>query len=206
MAQVGLIKTTWQGTSGGPGLTQMAITSPTGDPITNSQAQSAVNAVRAFWAAVNGLIPNEVTLTVLPTVDMYEAFASNNQLSNSMVVPTPPATVTGLDTGVYAMAAGLKVNLHTSVVRFGRRVRGCFYIVPAGATAYTNLGTVAAAARTTINTAGATLSSSLATAGLNLVVWTRYNEVKHPERTSWLSIVDSVTANETTAILRGRRD
>jgi hypothetical protein len=206
LAQVGIIKTTWAGTSGGPGLSQLIISNPTGDPISNSQATQAVVAVRAWWASLAGLIPNEVQLQVLPTVDCYEVGAFNNSLSSSLTSTTNPAVVNGTDVGAYAMAAGLKANLHTNVIRWGRRIRGCVYVVPAGLSAYTVTGTIAPAAKTTIDNAGTTLLSAMATAGLNLVVWSRFNEKKHPDRASAVAIVDSVRTNDSTAILRGRRD
>jgi hypothetical protein len=206
MAQVGLVKTTWIGTSGGPGLTQIAINNPTGDPISASQAGQAGAAVRAFWDAIKAYIPNEITLTVLPTVDCYEVGAFNNSLASSLTMPTTPAAVVGGDVNAYSMASGLKANLNTNVIRFGRRVRGSIYIVPAGYGAYTVNGTVAPLAKTAVDNAGSAMVSAMATAGLNLVVWSRWNEVKHPDRTSFASIVSSVKTNDMTAILRGRRD
>jgi len=139
-------------------------------------------------------------------VDCYEVGAFNNSLASSLTMTTTQATVTGTDTTSYAMAAGLKANLHTNVIRWGRRVRGAIYIVPCGSAAYTSVGTIQAGARTAIDAAGATMLSSMATAGLNLVVWSRFNKEKHPDRTSYASIVDSVKTNESTAVLRGRRD
>lgn len=206
MAQVGIVKTVWQGTSGGPGLTQSIITNPTGDPISATQATQAGAAVRTFWNSLASYLPNEITLTVMPVVDCYEVGAFNNSLASSLSMTATPAVVQGTDAGVYGMASGFKMNLHTNVIRHGRRVRGAWYVVPAGQSAYSAVGTITGVARTAFDNAGQTLLTAMNTAGLNLVVWTRFNAEKHPDRTSFASIVDSVKCAETTCILRGRRD
>ena len=46
---VGIVRTHWSGTSGGPGLTQLAVKEGAGAFWTQTQAQNAVNAVRQFW-------------------------------------------------------------------------------------------------------------------------------------------------------------
>lgn len=206
MTTIGVVKTTWQGTSGGPGLSQLCFARrDNGDP-TASDAQAAVNAVRAFWNSIAGYIPNEVILTVLPTVDGFTVLSTNNDLHSSVVAATAPTVVVGTDTGVYSMASGLKVNLHTNDIKNGRRVRGAFYVVPAGQTAYSNAGTIIPACSTAVNGAGATLISAFNAASLDVVVWSRWNKVRHPERLSSYSIVDSLKCNDKTAVLRGRRD
>ena len=149
--QVGIVKTVWAGTTGGGGLTQTAFTEVTGGNLTVGEVQAAVNAVRAFWDSVKLYIPNEVTLTILPTVDMYDS--ATNTLNGSSTAASAPAVVVGTDTGVYGMASGIKVNLQTNIISYGRRVKGCIYIVPAGQAAYTNTGQVASAAKTAIDAA-----------------------------------------------------
>jgi hypothetical protein len=206
MTTVGVVKTSWQGTSGGPGLSQICFTTRDNSDFNQAQAQTAVNAVRTFWAAIASYLPNEIILTVLPTVDGFTVLSTNNDLHSSVVAATPPAVVVGTDTGVYSMASGLKVNLHTNDIKYGRRVRGAFYVVPAGQTAYSNAGTIIPACTTAINNAGAAMISSMNSASLDLVVWSRWNKLKHPERLSGYSVVDSVKCNDKTAVLRGRRD
>lgn len=203
MVQVGIVKTAWAGTTGGPGVTQTAFSDATGALITVSQVQAAVNAVRAFWDSSKLYIPNEVILTVIPTVDMYGEIT--NVLNGSATAASAPATVTGTDTGVYGMASGLKVNLLTEDIAYGRRVRGAIYIVPAGQAAYTNTGQVASAAKTAIDAAGATMITAFNAAGLNLNVWSRGRTVP-TTRDGAVHVVSAVKTNDQTAILRGRRD
>lgn len=200
---VGIVRTQWAGTSGGPGLTQLAIAEDTGGFWTATQAQNAVNAVRAFWNSVATYMPDEVVLTVSPVVDLYRE--TDNELIASEVAPTAPTSVVGLSTAIFSMASGMKVNLNTTTIRGGRRVRGAIYVVPAGSNAYTTGGAVASAVRTAVNTAGATLDSTLNSSGLKLVVWSRGRDLPTP-KVGAISDVTSLEVNEKVAILRGRRD
>ena len=200
---VGIVRTQWAGTSGGPGLTQLAIAEDTGGFWTSTQAQNAVNAVRAFWNTLAPFLPDEVVLTVSPVVDLYRE--TDNELIASEIAPTPPASVAGTSTAIFSMASGLKVNLNTTVIRGGRRVRGAIYVVPAGSNVYTTAGAVASTVRTTINTAGATLDSTLNSSGLKLVVWSRGKKVP-TVKTGAISDVTTLEVNEKVSILRGRRD
>jgi len=205
---VHIVRTQWTGTTGGPGLTQLAIdtTASSFGPLSAGQAQSAVDAVRAFWAALPTFLPDEVMLTVSPVVDYY--LTHNAELAGSVSAATPPANVNGSSAAVFSMATGPKVNLNTSTIRNGRRVRGSIFIVPGASTTYSTNGVVVASARTAINTAGATLRSSLQTAGLKLVVWSRPLNADQPKgpREGAISDVTAVETNEKLAILRGRRD
>lgn len=204
---IGCVRTSWAGTSGGPGVTQIFVDDAgTFGPLTTTQAQTAVNAVRAFWFAVNQYLPNEITLTTSTTVDLYDPVTG--VLTGSVVAPTAPATVAGTDTGSYSMAAGLRVALQTGVIRNGRRVRGAIYIVPGAAAAMSALGTVGSTPRTTINTAGATMISSLASGGLRLLVYSRPVPAGEPNgpRVGDVAQVTAVETSEKGAVLRGRRD
>lgn len=202
---LGIVRTGWTGTSGGPGLTQLVVNHSETDQIalTAGEAQSAVNAVRAFWDAIKAYLPNEITLSVSPVVDQYDY--GTGALIGTVTAASVPAVVVGTDTGNYSMAAGAKVNLNTTKILDGRRVRGGIYLVPLGATQFTNTGLVGAASRTAINTAGDTMRASLVTAGLALMVWSRPTS-PGPSTDGELSTVVAVETSEKTAILRGRRD
>lgn len=204
---IACIRTAWAGTSGGPGVNQLFLQQTgTFGQLTTTEAQNAVNAVRAFWFAVNGLIPNEITLTTSTVVDHYDV--TDGSLVYSTTAPTAPATVAGTDTGSYSMAAGIKTQLQTGIIRNGRRVRGAIYIVPAASSAMSALGTVGSTQRTTVNTAGSTLISTLASAGMQLVVYGRplKNEVGVVTRLGAATVVSGFETSEKGAVLRGRRD
>jgi hypothetical protein len=201
--QVGIVKTVWAGTTGGPGLTQTAFTDVTGANLSVAEVQAAVNAVRAFWDAFKSFIPNEVQLTVLPTVDMYDS--ATNTLNGSMTAATAPAVVLGGETGAYNMAAGLKVNLNTNEIAYGHRVRGAIYVVPAGPSSYSVTGQVSTSAKSAIDAAGATMITAFNTAGTSLMVWSRARTVP-TTRAGAVHTVSAVKTNDQAAILRGRRD
>lgn len=203
---VSVIRTAWAGTSGGPGITQLYVTEAGGSFLTPTNAQTAVNAVRTFWDGIKGFLPNELQLTVSPVVDSYNEI--NGELIGSTSAATAPVSVLGTEAGTFSMAAGIRVNLNTGVIRFGRRVRGGIYIVPASATAMSITGVVAAGVRTSFNTTGATMMSSLSAAGLPLVVYSRPRDADHPlgARPGAFSLVSAFETNEKGAVLRGRRD
>lgn len=203
MASVSIVRTAWAGTSGGAGLTQTAVCDIERDPLNATQAQAAVNAVRAFWDGIKAYVPNEVTWTVSPVVDIYDII--DQELTGSVTAATPPASVTGTATGNYSMAAGLKANLNTGAIAFGRRVRGSIYIVPADSSAFANNGVAAAIARTTINSAGATLLGAMTTGGMDMVVYSR-PKTTPTVRSGDVHNITGIETNEKTSVLRGRRD
>lgn len=203
---IGKIVTTWAGTSGGPGITQLYV-NPVGQTlVTAAQAQSAVNAVRAFWDATKTYLPDEVTLTVQPTVDMYDH--GNGTLTNTVSAATPPTSVVGGSATNFSMAAGGKMNLQTASINNGRRVRGSIYIVPMASVGFSASGTISATVRTALNTAGSSMLASLGAAGLELLVWGRplKDASKVVIRPGTINPVISIDTAEKTAILRGRRD
>jgi hypothetical protein len=204
---VALIRTAWSGTTGGPGINQLAVDQITSSfgPFSAAETQAAVNAVRAFWEAVKAHLPDEITLTTSPVVDVY--LSNNGNLAWSSTAASSPASVIGTSTVAYSMPAGMKVNLNTGVIRNGRRVRGSIFIVPA-AGAQTTGGLALGTARTTVNTAGTNLMAALATAGLKLQVWSRPLKDSNGviTRDGATADVQNMETNEKIAILRGRRD
>lgn len=201
---VGVVRTHWAGTSGGPGLTQLFFQDATGASISSAQATTVTGAVRTFWSSVATYLPDEINLTVSPAVDVYDI--PSQELVASVTATAIPANVLGASTVVYSMAAGLKVNLITNVIATGRRVKGAIYIVPAGSNAFSVSGVALPAARTAINTAGNTLLTNIASAGCNLVVYSRPKIKDGLEVNGHTSVVATLEVNEKTAILRGRRD
>jgi hypothetical protein len=202
-----MIRTAWSGTSGGPGVTQVFFQDANSfGEISSSQAQSAVNAMRAFWGAIALYIPDNITLTVSPVVDSYNVVSGD--LEASVSAATAPPTIAGVNTTGFAMASGFKVNLNTTTIRRGRRVRGGIFVVPSGGNAFSTDGQVISTARTAINTAGQQFLSALSTAGLRLVVFSRplsAGQVGGP-RSGDVAPVTVMETNEKTAVLRGRRD
>lgn len=204
---IACVRTAWAGTSGGPGVNQLFVQQTgTFGQLTQTEAQNAVNSVRNFWLALAGLLPNEITLTTSTVVDHYDV--TDGSLEYSTTAATQPATVAGTDTGSYSMAAGIKTQLQTGIIRNGRRVRGAIYIVPAASSAMSALGTVGTTPRNTVNSAGAALLTALNTAGMQLVVYGRPLKDSNGvvTRLGAATVVSAFDTSEKGAVLRGRRD
>jgi hypothetical protein len=206
MSFLGVVKTHWLGTTGGPGLTQIAFQKSPDGYINAGDAQAACNAMRTFWDTIKAYLPNELSLTVDPVVDTYGVGGLHNDLEASASAATAPTVVLGTGTGSYSMAAGLRMNLNTGAILNGRRVNGSFFIVPTDSVAFSATGTTNASAKTAIEAAAATWLASMTSSSLIPGVWSRFNELKHPTRVSTISTVLTLKVNDKTAILRGRRD
>jgi len=200
---VAIVRTEWSGTSGGPGLTQMALLGAAGGEWNPSGTQSAVNAVRAFWESIKGNLPDELKLTVSPVIDVYDRVSGD--LTASYVAGTAPLTVVGTSTVGYAGGAGLKVTWNTGQIRNGRRVRGATFIVPVANSCFSPTGTIQQATQTSITAAATTLLSSLGAGSTPMGVWSRPFNGDNP-RAGFATEVTQGLCSTKTAILRGRRD
>lgn len=198
-----LIRTAWSGTSGGPGVTQIAVREKSGTFITAATAQSAVNAMKAFWESTKNYLPDEVKLTVSPTVDGYDE--TTGVLVGSTSAPTPPAVTLGGSIAAFSMPSGMKIALNTATIRYGRRVRGAMFLVPSAGATMNAQGMVDATIRTNVQGYAQTLKTALDTANLEWVVYSRFDKNK-PARPGSLALITGIEVNEKMAILRGRRD
>jgi len=203
---VALVRTHWSGTSGGPGITQIALLGAAGGIWNPGGEQAAVNAMRAYWDSLKAYLPNELSLTVSPVVDWYDR--ETGELQGSNVAATPPVVVVGASSAAYVGGAGLKVTWETGQVRDGRRVRGATYIVPIEGACFNTTGTVATTVRAVINTSSANLLTALTAGGVSMGVWSRFRPAKDelPERAGAAFQVTTGICSSKSAILRGRRD
>lgn len=200
---VAIVRTEWDGTSGGPGLSQMALLGSEG--FTAGNAQAAVNAVRKFWNSLAGALPDEVRLTVSPIVDIYNE--GDGELTSSFVAAVNPLVVAGTGITGYAGGTGIKLNWNTGSIRNGRRVKGATFVVPALASSFTTTGTVSSGTLGTLNSAASVLLSDLTAGGTALAVWSRPLVVGGVvTRAGAITGVISGSAGVKSAILRGRRD
>lgn len=161
-------------------------------------AQAAADNVRAFFNAITGYIPNEVTIafdTEVTTMD-----TATGQLTGSIPVTAPP-TVTGDDTGPWAGGSGFRVVWATGAIVAGRRVRGSTFLVPAAGQDFTTGGVPSSAARSAINSAAQTLIDAGAGDSAELQVWSR----PRPGRPGSVHNVVSATLSPLPATLRGRK-
>lgn len=179
----------WTTPGGGTGYSVFHTTTM----VSTSNAQSAANAIRAWFNTLVGLFPDEVTITF--DTEFLELDVAGNLLNVYAV--TPPSSVTGSQTASYNRAAGIRVDWGTGVILAGRRLTGRTYLVPASSGAFDSNGLVTSATVTAIQAANSTLLTALNTVG-NLGVWSRTHSAVHDVTTS------SVPTKG--AILTGRRD
>lgn len=198
-----IVKTTWAGLQGGPGITQMAL-NPTveGTFMDSETAGDITDAVRSFWQALVTNLPNEVTLTVQPTIDSY--VTATGELGASITGDTVPAAVTGTNTTNYNAAAGYKIKILTDGIKNNRRVRGAIFMVPTGSDVYNATGSVDSFTIGQVNTAQTNLRTALAGLNYNLGVWSR--PIGTPPGTGGtFHATTGLVASSKAAVLRGRR-
>jgi hypothetical protein len=166
-------------------------------------AQDFADNVRAFFSAMNGILPNDVTVGFPPEVLSVEA--EDGELQDVIPV-TAPANVPGLAAGGWAGGAGCVVRWETGEVMNGRRIRGRTFLVPLASLAFDTDGTLVTATRTAITAAGTALISAMAADGGQLLVWSRPAPEADPPRLGSLQAVTNAFVPDRSAILRERRD
>jgi len=170
------------------------------------QATAAFNAVKTFWQEVQAYLPDEISVTISPTVDIYNDVSG--ALVSSISANANTFVVVGSSTAVFSMASGVKINLQTGVVRNGRRVRGGIFLVPAGSNTLSTSGITAGTARTAIAAATTKMIAAMRTAGIALVVFSRPIAAgeQYGPREGASAVVTGAEVSEKVAVLRGRRD
>jgi hypothetical protein len=181
----------WSGTTGGPGVSVINYRSPFG----LDDHQGAADAIRAFFAAIAGQLPNEVSISFPDEV--LELDTSTGVLQDAHPV-TGGATVTGTQSTGYAMPAGVRVDWTTGAFVAGRRLRGRTYLVPIAGAAYDTNGTLTTTAINAIQTAANNFIAAMDTGGGSLGVWSRTHGI--------LVDVNAGAVADEVAILRSRRD
>lgn len=150
-------------------------------------------AVRAFYSGVSSSMPTGVLISFPGTGDVIDD--ANGQIQSSWS-ETPPSNVNGSAGGGWAAGVGARVVWNTNARRNGRLTRGTTFIVPLGAGAYDNDGTLTATAYSNLFTAGNNL---VLAAGNELRVWSRPSpgaanggsttvfDASIPDKVSWLT-------------------
>lgn len=164
-------------------------------------------AIRAFFNSVATYLPNDASVSF--DTEMTEYDEVTGTLTGAEAV-TPPADVTGTVSTAWAGGTGVRIVWTTDVIRFGRRVRGATFLVPAASSVFSTAGQVLPAVVTAINGYGTTLIGALAGAGgSNLVVWSRPQEAKEepptPARPGAFSTVSTAAVSSIAAQLRSRK-
>lgn len=193
---VAQVRTEWSGGPGGAGLTLMHLRY-------NAAADmaAALLAVRTFWNGVRGALPDDYTLTVQPSAEIFDETTGALQGTSAIVSGLTP--VVGQNVGAYAAGVGYRISWRTGVIRGNRRVRGATYCVPIIASLYADGGVLSPTLISTHATFAQTLITDLATAGLPLAIWGKPSTALP---VGVLADVDGGNISNKVAILRGRRD
>lgn len=154
------ISVSWQNWPGAPGVSQFYGDGPT--------MTSLVDAIRTFFEAIKGFIPQGLAITVPASGDLIDE--STGKITGSWSQTSTPAVVTGTGVGNYAGNAGFVVHWLSTTVVDGRRLRGRTFIVPAISSAFDATGSLAISSLPTIQAAAAALVTS---AGAQMQVWHR---------------------------------
>lgn len=185
MVDIMRMRVEWTGFPGAPGVSTLYGTSFT----------SLKASIAAFFLALNGILPADVTITVPNSGDTLDPITG--LITGTWSVGTPDY-IYGLYTGSYAGPCGASVRWDTGTVLHGHRLRGRTYIVPLADSCYQNDGSLATAQLSTLNVAAAGLVTAAAGA---LVVWNR----PKPGVAGGFSAVNGSSVADRVAVLRSRR-
>lgn len=195
------VTTQFSGLTGLPGYCNLHFIHA--DPPT-TQAQNAVNNVRAFFESVITLAPSPMTYQI--NADVAEVDEIDGSI-DSYVPTTPPAKSAVSPAGTYSAPTGGCVDWLTSGVVASHRVMGRTFLVPLVSTAFQVDGTLSTSAITTITNAANALRVAT---GPTLCVWARPFEPEEgddrPARAGSAHPVVAVRIPDKSVVLRSRRD
>lgn len=137
----------WMGFQGAPGYSNFHFTESVSDP----GVRAGWDRVRAFFNAVNGILPGEVEYRLDGEVAIIDE--TTGMITDYEVAEASPGTGHGGDISGYSAASGAVVTWNTAGVRNGRRVRGRTFLVPLGGMSYQSDGTLTSSAISTISDA-----------------------------------------------------
>lgn len=174
-------------------LSGAAVTGPSVSTFYGDATQTGFPAaVRAFYAALAGDLPNGLTVAVDSAGDII--LDTNGSLVGTWSEASG-AVVGGTDNNGWVQGVGARVRWNTTAVRTRRRVRGTTFVVPIGKDMFTSAGMIDDAMIARWITAGNTLRAAASGA---MRVWSRPHKgaadgsshevtgVLVPDQVSWL--------------------
>jgi hypothetical protein len=200
MTEMARVTINWTGFLGAPGYTNLYFSEfTTGGDITQTVVDDAVDRTHTWIQAWDDGLPNTVTLTIDPSVEVIEDTTGDLL---RFYTATPGTPNVGGSTMPYSAASGACINWYTDGVRNGRRVRGRSFMVPIGSNGMENNGTLNGTALGTWRTATDLLIASFENSTLG--VWSRPSA---PAATDGIwHKTTSMTIPDKAAVLRSRRD
>jgi len=162
MTSISRIRATWSGFAGGPGVSTFY----------SLGSMEAIPGLRAFFDAIKGCLPTDVTIQVEESGDIVNDV--NGELTGAFAFD-PVLPVTGVAGGSHAAASGAEVAWLTTTILDGHRVKGRTFLVPLVGSAFGTDGAVGEDTRTTLGGAATVLVADLTG---DLVVWHRPRKAK----------------------------
>lgn len=132
-----------------------------------SNPSALAAASRAFFQAMNGSLPDTLTLTWQGSGDTIDDATGTINGTWSHTAPDP---VNGGNTGDWAAGVGMRVNWLTNGIVRGRRVRGTTFVLPLATSYYNTAGGIDAA---TVSAVFGLAEDLIETTDANLVIWSR---------------------------------
>jgi len=190
---------TWSGFSGAPGYTNFFAL--------GTASQAFVDGIRVFLSTgtgsgVSGILPDGVTLTPDPQVDIVND--TSGFLDQQQAI-TPPANVVGAGGAAFGSPMGVVVGWSTNGIATGpsgrpRRVRGRTFIVPCNGTAFDTNGTFSNSKLSTLQAAAVIYVAG----SWNPCIWHRPTAPGATDGSSHRIVTAQV--KDKAAILTSRRD
>lgn len=162
-------------------------------------------AVKALLTSLANNFPDDLTFTIPSAGDTIES--TTGDLTGTWAA-SGGGTVTGTDSGAFALGSGYRLRWLTDGIVGGRRVRGTTFMVPCAGLMFSTSGRLVAASVTSINTAVSTFAGTMA--GKHYV-WSRpvpahvKDGVSIPKRDGAASVVTGWNVPTTPTSLRSRR-
>lgn len=188
MTTLNRVRVSWQSWPGAPGVSTFYTR--------NATTQAQVDAIRAMFNSLIGLLPSGLLIQVPSVGDTVDS--DTGLINGSWTAATTPASVVGTAVQAYAGNAGAVINWQTALVLAGRRVRGRTFLVPLVSTAYDTTGSLSSAALTTIQTAANSLVAAL---GTDFVIYSK----PRPGGGTGVGAVISARVPDLAVTLRSRR-
>lgn len=162
MPEIGIIKTVMTGYAGAPGYSTHCFF---GDPMSNSTALDAANAVSLFWNTISDRMAKGFTFSVQPDVHVVDEVTGALQRIET-VAPDAQSIFAG--TAAYAAGVGAVAQWQTAGVHLGQPLRGRTFLVPLAGDQYQDDGTIGSIGLADLRAAAAALAAEA-----NFGVWGR---------------------------------
>lgn len=190
MPNIFQIKSVINGFTGGPGYNQLYFDA-SGESL---GAQSAADAVKAFWNSLSVQMPNTVSIAVQSDVNVLDDSTGDLQ---SVVTVTGGTVGPGGSSAPYAAGVGACISWTCSEVHLNHRLRGRTFVVPLASAGYQSDGTLVDSVRSAIQTNAATLLGHE-----DFGIWGRPVNGAN----GLFGLAQAVNVRDKVAILRSRRD